>query len=74
MSWDAVILKSEGPAGPIEEVGDKDFLLYGIKYGFDIVDPTANPIHVGTHNNTSARPGPVLYEQATQQIQKLNFA
>ena len=55
-------------AEELESDPDKDFLLHGIQYGFDIVDPAAQPVPVDTDNNSSAQPGSVLYEQATQQI------
>ena len=47
---------------------DREFILNGIRHGFDIVDPGATPTPVETDNNRSARPGAPLYEQATQQI------
>ena len=47
---------------------DRDFILHGIRHGFDIVNPKAVPAPVETPNNKSARPGAPLYNQATQQI------
>ena len=49
---------------------DRDFLLNGIRHGFDIVDSTAAPIPVDTPNNRSAQPDAPLYEQATKQVLK----
>ena len=47
---------------------DRDFLLNGIKNGFNIVDLAAVPTPVETPNNRSAAPGAPLYAEATQQI------
>ena len=55
----------------VEELsGDPDetFLLHGIRNGFDIVDATATPVPVEVNNNSSARPGSTLYDQATKQV------
>ena len=56
-----------------EELGDdidRDFILDGIKHGFDIIDTSVNPIPVQCENYTSARPGSTLYHQATKQVLK----
>ena len=56
-----------------EELGDdidRDFILDGIKHGFDIIDTSANPIPVHCENHTSAKPGSTLYHQATEQVLK----
>jgi hypothetical protein len=37
---------------------DADFILNGVKYGFDIVDPEAKPISVEVSNHPSAVKGP----------------
>ncbi|MES9970252.1 MAG: reverse transcriptase domain-containing protein [Candidatus Thiodiazotropha sp.] len=49
---------------------DKEFILHGLKHGFDIIDTTANPTPVHCENHTSARPGSPLYRQATEQVLK----
>ena len=56
-----------------EELGndiDRDFILDGIKNGFDIIDTTANPSPVQCDNHKSAKPGSPLYRQATEQVLK----
>ncbi len=47
---------------------DREFILHGIKHGFDIVDPTAVPVPVDPPNNRSAQPGSTLHHQATKQV------
>ena len=49
---------------------DRDFLLSGIQYGFDIIDQDASPASVECSNHRSAQPGSPLYEQATAQVLK----
>lgn len=56
-----------------EELGndiDRDFILDGIKNGFDIIDTSANPSPVQCDNHKSAKPGSPLYRQATEQVLK----
>ena len=48
---------------------DKDFILNGLREGFDIIDPDASPHPVFCHNHPSARPGSLLYKQACEQVQ-----
>lgn len=47
---------------------DKNFLLSGIKYGFDIIDPNADPSQASCNNHPSAQPNSPLYAKATEQI------
>ena len=47
---------------------DRDFILNGIRNGFDIVSTDEIPLAVETNNNISARPGAPMYEQASKQI------
>lgn len=49
---------------------DRDFILSGIKHGFDIIDNDAEPTPVECNNHKSAQPGSPLYDQATAQILK----
>ena len=49
---------------------DQDFILSGIKHGFDIIDKDAVPTPVECNNHKSAQPGSLLYDQATAQILK----
>ena len=49
---------------------DRDFLLNGIRYGFDITDQDASPASVECSNHRSAQPGSPLFEQATAQVLK----
>ena len=42
---------------------DKEFLLNGIKSGFDIIDPKASPTSVELSNHPSARASNPLYKQ-----------
>ena len=49
---------------------DKDFLLNGIRYGFDIIDPDVQIKPANCKNHPSAQPGSPLYEKATKQILK----
>ena len=46
---------------------DKEFLLNGIKSGFDIIDPKASPTSVELSNHPSARASNPLYKKATDQ-------
>ncbi|CAC5404287.1 unnamed protein product [Mytilus coruscus] len=47
---------------------DKDFLLHGIKNGFDIVQNDLALINISAKNHPSALPSSPLYEKAHQQI------
>lgn len=47
---------------------DRDFILDGIKHGFDIIDKNAQPTPVHCENHASAKPGSPLYNKATEQI------
>ena len=47
---------------------DREFILDGIKNGFDIIDKDANPTPVHCDNHKSAQPGSPLYAKATKQI------
>lgn len=52
----------------LEEDCDRDFLLHGIRHGFDIVDAGANPKPVEVENNKSAGPQSPLYNKASKQV------
>ena len=47
---------------------DREFILHGVKHGFDIVDPSAQPSRVEMNNHPSASAGSPYFEQADQQI------
>lgn len=47
---------------------DKNFLLCGIKNGFDIIDSDADPSQARCNNHPSAQPISPLYAKATEQI------
>ena len=47
---------------------DREFILGGIKNGFDIIDKDANSTPVHYDNHKSAQPGSPLYARATKQI------
>lgn len=49
---------------------DKDFILNGLKYGFDIIDEGAAPHPVKCDNHPSARHGSRLHKEATEQVLK----
>lgn len=49
---------------------DREFILDGIKNGFDIIDKNASPTPVECKNHKSALPGSPLYEQASAQVLK----
>lgn len=49
---------------------DREFLLQGIKCGFDIIDDSSNVHNVSCPNHPSARPNSPLYEKATAQVVK----
>ena len=49
---------------------DREFILNGIKNGFDIIDKNATPLPVECNNHKSAQPGSPLYDQATAQVLK----
>ena len=54
-----------------EELGndfDRQFILDGIKDGFDIIDADANITPVSCQNHPSAKPNSPLYEKATAQV------
>jgi hypothetical protein len=46
----------------------KDFILSGIKHGFDIVDKGAKPKPVFSPNHPSAKPGSKLYNLVHKQV------
>ena len=54
----------------LENDHDKEFLLNGIWYGFDIIDPDVQIKPVNCKNHPSAQPGSLLHEKATKQILK----
>ena len=60
----------EAWAHELENDPDKDFLLNGIRNGFDIIDQDIHIKPVNCKNHPSAQPGSPLYEKATEQIQK----
>ena len=47
---------------------DRDFILNGLRKGFNIIDTDAVPSPVQCENHSSARPGSRLYGKATDQI------
>ena len=47
---------------------DKDFILEGLKNGFDIIDASATPVQVHCQNHPSAKPGGPLYDKASEQV------
>ena len=49
---------------------DRDFILNGIKTGFDIIDEDASPTSTECDNHRSAQPGTPLYDQASAQVLK----
>lgn len=49
---------------------DCEFILGGIKNGFDIIDPDTNISNVKCRNHPSAQPSSVLYEKASKQVLK----
>ena len=56
-----------------EELGDdpdKDFILDGIKHGFNIIDEEIEISPVRCSNHLSAQPGSPLYDKATKQVLK----
>ncbi|MEW8547701.1 MAG: reverse transcriptase domain-containing protein [Candidatus Thiodiazotropha sp.] len=56
-----------------EELGndvDRDFILNGLKNGFDIIDGDASPTPVHCENHRSAMPASAYYNQATRQVLK----
>lgn len=54
----------------MESDKDRDFILYGLYHGFDIIDTDASPVSVHTSNHKSAMPGSPYYHQATAQVLK----
>lgn len=49
---------------------DKEFILDGIKNGFDIIDPESDVFPVTCANHPSARPNSPLYAKASNQVLK----
>jgi len=49
---------------------DREFILFGIKHGFDIVDVNCEPVRVEVDNHPSALPGSPYFELASVQIQQ----
>ena len=47
---------------------DKEFILNGLRNGFDIIDIDASPTKVHCDNHRSAQPGSPLYDRASKQI------
>ena len=56
--------------GGVENDEDRDFILNGLRNGFDIIDPDAYPAVVEYENHISARPGTPSYKEATAQVLK----
>ena len=54
----------------LENDVDREFILNGIRNGFDIIDTDASPVPVECENHKSAQPGAPLYDQATAQVLK----
>ena len=48
----------------------RQFILSGIKHGFDIIDADSEITPVDCENHPTARPGSPLYEEATRQVIK----
>lgn len=51
------------------EDSDRDFILSGIRNGFDIIDPDCNPIRVELDNHPSASVNSPYFKLASEQIQ-----
>ena len=47
---------------------DREFILDGIKNGFNIIDKDANPASAHCENHKSAQPGSPMYARASKQI------
>ena len=47
---------------------DKDFILNGLRHGFDIIDENASPHPVKCENHPLARQGSLLHKKATEQV------
>ena len=54
----------------LENDEDRDFILTGLRNGFDIIDSDACPAVVECENHMSARPGSPYYKEATAQVLK----
>ena len=48
----------------------RDFILNGLRNGFDIIDPDAYPTVVESENHISARPGSTSFKEATALVFK----
>ena len=49
---------------------DRDFILDGVKNGFNIIDDNANITRVRCSNHPSAKPGSPLYDKASAQVKR----
>ena len=49
---------------------DRDFIISGIKHGFDIIDDDAGITPVSCKNHPSAKPGSPLFNKVTSQVIK----
>ena len=47
---------------------DKEFLLHGIEFGFDIIDTSDIPLNIQAKNHPSASPSGPLYRKAHAQV------
>ena len=47
---------------------DKEFLLHGIEFGFDIIDASDIPLNIQAKNHPSASPSGPLYSKAHAQV------
>lgn len=54
----------------LENDDDRDFILNGLRNGFDIIDSDACPAVVECENHKSASPGSPYYKDATAQVLK----
>ena len=52
----------------LENDRDKEFILNGIRNGFDIIDPCPSITSVSCPNHPSARPSSPLYDKACEQV------
>ena len=54
----------------LQNDSDRDFILDGVKNGFNIIDDNANITRVRCSNHPSAKPGSPLYDKASAQVQR----
>jgi hypothetical protein len=61
-------LNPKGWAELLQDDIDRDFIMNGVTFGFDIIDPNADPLRAEMDNHPSASPSNPLYDLVSKQV------